>query len=150
MITSKRIYARLFWSLLPERAVPFADPCADPHDTVAVDGIALDVSIAPLVVYLWRHGIATHSSCQGDAVLYRLHASRHPAEGTPTGNPYAAYLTLGGLDSARAVVEILDPPAENMVALSTDGLSDGQWWFACFHPALLHQWLASRPTAGCP
>lgn len=142
MITGSKNYARLFWSLLPQWAVPFADPCEDPHETVTVDDVALDVVIAPLMVHLWRRGIATYNSCQGDVDLYRLHASRHQAGGIPTGNPYAAYITLDNLDAARAVAEILAPPTQNLLTFSTDGLPDGQWWFVHFDPSLL--------TAGSP
>lgn len=150
MITGKKAYARLFWSLLPEWAVPFADPCEDPHDTVTVDGVVLDVGVAPLVGHLWRLGIATHNSCQGDDGLYRLYASRHRAEATPTGNPYSAYLTLDSLDAARAVVAVVDPPSGNMVTMSTDGSAAHEWWFLHLHPSLLlqHWHERSPPLAG--
>ena len=145
MITGSKHYARLFWSLLPPWAAPVADPCEDPHETVTVDGVALDLAIAPFIVDLWRRGIATYNSCQGDPGLYRLHASRHHAEGTPTGNPYAAYITVDPLESAHAVAEMLAPPAQNWVTFSADGVPVGRWWFVHFHPSLLQHWLAARP-----
>ena len=34
------------------------------HATVLVDGVAIDVEIAPLIKVLWERGIETLNSCQ--------------------------------------------------------------------------------------
>lgn len=142
MITGRKWYARLFWSLIPGWSVPWADACEDPHPTVVVDGISLDVAIAPLVVYLWRRGIATYNSCQGDRRLYRLYESRHPAAWAPAdANPYSGYLTLDSVETARAVVLVLDPPSEHVVTISARGaVVPEMCWFVHFDPALLSRW----------
>lgn len=142
MIRGRKSYARLFWSFIPGWTAPWADPCEDPHAVVQVDGIDLDAEIAPLVMHLWRKNIRTLNSCQGDARLYRLHESRHPAAwAPPAGNPYSAYLTLDSLEAARAVVCILNPPSEHLATISTRGaVSPEEWWFVHFDPALLGSW----------
>lgn len=150
MMRGRKSYARLFWSLVPCWAVPWADPCEDPHPVVPVDGIDLDVGIAPLVMHLWQNGIHTHNSCQGDTSLYRLHELRHPAAwAPPSGNPYSAYLTLDCLESARAVVRILNPPTEHLATISARGsVSPEEWWFVHFDPGLLASWQAGGPGTG--
>ncbi len=142
MIRGRKSYARLFWSCIPGWAVPWADPCEDPHAVVSVDGVTLDAAIAPLVRDLWRQGIRTHNSCQGDGRLYRLHESRHPAAwAPPAGNPYSAYLTLDSLEAARAVVRVLNPPSEYLATISARGaVNPEEWWFVHFDPALLSSW----------
>lgn len=142
MIRGRKSYARLFWSLIPGWVVPWADPCEDPHPAVTVDGINLDTAIEPLVTELWRQGIRTRNSCQGDRRLYRLHESRHPAAwAPPAGNPYSAYLTLDSLESARAVVRVLNPPSAYLATISARGaVAPEEWWFVHFDPALLGSW----------
>lgn len=140
-LTGRKAYARLFWRFIPSWAVPWADPCEEPHDVVVVDGVDLDVAIAPLVAELWRQGIGTYNSCQGDARLYRLYDSRHPATREPAGNPYSAYLTLNSLEAARAVVLALDPPPEHLATISTRAAAvPEKWWFVHFDPSLLDRW----------
>lgn len=106
---------------------------------MTVKGIDLDAAIAPLVTELWRQGIRTHNSCQGDARLYWLYESRHPAAGaSPAGNPYSACLTLDSLEAARAVIRLLSPPSEHHATISTRGAtSPEEWWFVDFDPTLL-------------
>lgn len=142
MIRGRKLYARVFWSLIPGWAVPWSDPCEDPHVSVSVDGVHVDAGIVVLVRYLWRNGIRTHCSCQGDPHLYKLHASRHPAMWAPAvANPYSASLTLDSLDDARAVVRVLAPPSEHAATISArGGVSPEEWWFVHFEPSLLARW----------
>ncbi|GAT07607.1 hypothetical protein H7I77_25360 [Mycolicibacterium novocastrense] len=139
-IRGRKAYARVFWSLLPKQLVPWADPCEDPHDTVTVDGVDIDKGIAPLVIYLWSQGISTHDSCQGDCHLYRLYESRHPAESTPAGNPYAAYLAVDSLAAAQAVIRTLNPPPQSAAIMN-----GGDRWFVEFDPSALLQWRSPAP-----
>lgn len=142
MIRGRKWYAELFWTCVPGWAVPWADPCEDPHAVVTVDGINLDTGIAPLVLELWRRGIQTHNSCQGDERLYRLFRSRHSAAwAPPAGNPYSAYLTLDSLEAARAVVRVLNPQSEHLATISARGAVTPQgYWFVHFAPFLLDGW----------
>lgn len=150
MIRGRKSYARMFWSLIPGWTVPWADPCEDPHEVVAVDGINIDAAIAPLVVDLWRRDIRTHNSCQGDVRLYRMYESRHPAAWAPAaGNPYSAYLTLESLEAARAVVRILNPPSDHLATISARGAMIPQnWWFVHFAPTILSSWQAADRREG--
>ncbi|TEA09147.1 hypothetical protein [Mycobacteroides salmoniphilum] len=112
---------------------------------VTIDGINLDAAIAPLVMELWRQGIGTDNSCQGDVHLYRLHESRHPAAWAPAANPYSAYLTLGSLEAARAVVGVLNPPTQHLATISARGaVIPEECWFVHFDPAMLIRWQGSK------
>ena len=102
-----RRYARWWFGLLNWSA-PVLDPGEDPHGSVDLDGIPVDVGIAKLVEGLWDQGYETWGSCQGDPVLYRM--SRCDFE-------TMAYLTLAtehviewvtqqDVDLARRITEI--------------------------------------------
>lgn len=138
-VRGRKWYSRCFWSAIPRWGVPWADPCEDPHPTVTIQGIAVDAEVAPLVMELWRQGIDTYNSCQGDERLYRLWESRHPAESWPGGNPYSGYVTVGSVAAARRVVRILEPSSDRPAAISTrcGDIEHGEWWFVDFHPAAL-------------
>ncbi|WP_102146060.1 hypothetical protein [Mycobacterium hubeiense] len=148
MIRGRKTYARVFWTFIPGWAAPWADACEHPHEVVTVDGINLDTRIAPLGLDLWRRGIRTHNSCQGDTHLYRLYESRHAAAwAPPAGNPYSAYLTLERVEDARAVSRVLNPESEHQATISARGaIIPQEWWFVHFDPALLSSWQRTAAT----
>lgn len=147
MIRAKKAYSKLFWTLLPAPLMPWSDPCADPHDTVNLDGIDVDTEIAPLVTHLWSLNIDTYNSCQGQDNLYRLYQSRHAAHGDPEGNPYAAYLAFDNYAAAAAVITILDTETAAETSITARGPLPQTAWFAHFNPKLLRHWKNQSPIA---
>lgn len=93
-----------FWLATLGRTVPFGDPCESPHETVVIDEIPLDSKIAPLIEFLWSNGIQTLNSCQGDPKLDERAFKLAP---NFYNNCYSAYITVGSLEDARTLSELL-------------------------------------------
>lgn len=146
MIRATKAYATLFWSLVPGAVMPWSDPCADPHDTVHLDGIDVDTAIAPLVTHLWSLNIDTHNCCQGEENLYALYKSRHAAHGHPEGNPYAAYVAFDNYAAAAALITILNPEDPAEISITARGRPPQTAWFAHFNPKLLRHWKNNRQS----
>lgn len=98
-----KAYAKL-WLSIVGRSIPFSDPCASPHRTVEKNGIPLDRKIAPLVEAIWRAGINTSNSCQGDR---KLDEKAHRVAPNFYSGCYAATVTFDTVEDAHEVMTAL-------------------------------------------
>lgn len=145
--TARKAYQRLFWKIIPRSLAPFADPSSEPHPCVEVNGLKLDVGIAALVQACWRAGMPTGGSCQGDADLYDLFASRHPAQGRLAANEHSAHICFetvaDGLKAKGWVEQALPPPTKGHLAVAELVVGAGNLAFLHVHPSDLPTLISS-------
>lgn len=82
-------------------------------------GFTVDAEVLPLLNYLWRHGIKTLCSCQGDKHV------KHSILDTPHDHP--AFVTVETLQEATATYALLAQYCKDLVlerAECSHGLSD--------------------------
>ena len=125
-------YAR-WWARAMGWTMPVTDHCVSPHPSVEIDGVSLDQGIAGLVELLWSKGVETFNSCQGDLDVYRR------TGGSIHGS--AAYLTVGSVDAAVAVLRTLEEVSGGRLdhTAVTFRPSGSASWFVEFDPAALPQ-----------
>ena len=138
-----RRYARWWFGLLNWSA-PVLDPGEDPHGSVDLDGIPVDVGIAKLVEGLWDQGYETWGSCQGDPVLYRM--SRCDFE-------TMAYLTLATEHEALQLLHWIQAHPQvsehRQTILSSNASAEspsGRFYFVSMDPTLVRD----LPTTSIP
>lgn len=121
---------------------PASDPNLDPHDHVTLDSfegpVQIDVRIVPVVRQLWRAGIETYGSCEGDAYL-----SRAVTWNMALRQAYQARVCVGPQDCTRVAmwIDALLAEAGIQEVPRMENTSMSEFWHVWFPPELL-VWIA--------